>query len=84
MAYFSVTRTKFLFFSILIVIFTGSVGAWLKQSACPAEIKNFQSFVACLERFERDSGMKINLKEDGGFTVPMGPDLRASISFYMP
>ena len=33
---------------------------------------------------ERYSGMKINLKEDGEFTVPMGPDLRASISFYMP
>mmetsp|Transcript_9406 Transcript_9406/g.9208 ORF Transcript_9406/g.9208 Transcript_9406/m.9208 type:complete len:194 (-) Transcript_9406:74-655(-) len=62
----------------------GSVGEFLKKAACPAEIANFRTFVNCLERFERDSGMKIQLKADGGFTVPMGPDLRASISFYMP
>lgn len=63
---------------------SGSVGEWLKKSACPAEIKNFKLFVSCLEKFERDSGMKISLKEDGGFLVPLGPDMRANISFFLP
>ncbi len=60
----------------------GSVGEWLKKAACPAEVQNFKRFIACLEDFERSTGMKCVPKEDG-FTVPLGPDLRASLSFYM-
>lgn len=60
----------------------GSVGEWLKQAACPSEIANFRTFIACLEEFERNSGMKCIHKEDG-FVVPLGPDLKASVSFYM-
>ena len=59
----------------------GSVGEWLKKAACPAEVANFKSFISCLERFERDTGMKISMKEDGNFTVPLGPDLLATINF---
>ena len=45
----------------------GSVGEWLFKAACPSEIANFKRFIACLERFERESGMKIQLTP-GGFT----------------
>ena len=61
----------------------GTVGEWLKKAACPAEIKNFKKFIGCLERFERDTGMKIAMKDDGNFIVPLGPDLRANIGFHM-
>lgn len=60
----------------------GSVGEWLKKAACPAEVENFRKFIACLEEFERSSGMKCVPKENG-FIVPMGPDLKASVSFFM-
>lgn len=60
----------------------GSVGEWLKKAACPAEVSNFRKFIACLEEYERCSGMKCIHKEDG-FVVPLGPDLKASVSFYM-
>ncbi len=60
----------------------GSVGEWLKKAACPAEVDNFRKFIACLEEFERCSGMKCIQKENG-FVVPLGPDLKASVSFYM-
>jgi len=59
----------------------GSVGEWLKKAACPSEVQNFKTFIACLEEFERNSGMKCIHKEDG-FVVPLGPDLKASVSFY--
>lgn len=58
----------------------GSVGEWLKRGSCPAEVKNFQRFIHCLEEFERSSGMKCIPKGDG-FTLPLGPDLRVSINF---
>lgn len=60
----------------------GSVGEWLQTSACPAEVKNFKRFIACLEEFERISGMKCVSTADG-FTVPLGPDLKASVKFFM-
>jgi hypothetical protein len=60
----------------------GSVGEWLKDAACPAEVENFRKFIACLEEFERCSGMKCVHKEDG-FVVPLGPNLKTSISFFM-
>ena len=61
----------------------GSVGEWLVDGACPAEQKNFRKFIDAMERFERDTGMKIQPEGDG-FTVPIGPDLRASVKFFMP
>lgn len=61
---------------------SGSVGEFLQRGACPAEIKNFKRLIAALERFERDSGMKLAPTDDG-FVVPLGPDLRASIKFFM-
>eukprot|EP01038_Epipyxis_sp_PR26KG_P007290 gene7290-9932_t len=60
----------------------GSVGEWLHRGACPSEIKNFKRFIACLESFERSSGMKCVQKEDG-FVVPLGPDLKVSVNFFM-
>ena len=60
----------------------GSVGEWLKNAACPAEVANFRKLIASLEEFERSSGMKC-IKKENGFVVPLGPDLKASISFYM-
>lgn len=62
---------------------SGSVGDWLMKSACPAEVKNFKKLIACLERFERESGMRLNMKSNGeGFDIPLGPDLAASLSFH--
>jgi len=60
---------------------TGSVGEWLQKAACPAEIKNFKLFIACMERFERETGMRLE-QQAGGFVVPLGPDLRVSMQFY--
>jgi hypothetical protein len=59
----------------------GTVGEWLRHAACPAEVNNYKKFIACLEEFERSSGMKCIHKE-GGFVVPLGPDLTASVSFF--
>mmetsp|Transcript_40778 Transcript_40778/g.41640 ORF Transcript_40778/g.41640 Transcript_40778/m.41640 type:complete len:131 (+) Transcript_40778:624-1016(+) len=61
---------------------SGSVGEWLERAACPAEQKNYLRFINCLERFERESGMKISPTGDG-FIVPLGPDLKASIQIYI-
>lgn len=61
----------------------GTVGDFLQRAACPSEIKNFKRFISCLEKFERDSGMKIKQTEEG-FIVPLGPDLRVGITFFMP
>lgn len=58
----------------------GSVGEWLQNASCPAEVTNFQRFIKLLEDFERESGMKCT-PTDTGFVVPLGPDLRASITF---
>lgn len=63
---------------------SGSVGEFLVNQACPSEIRNFKLLISCLEKYERESGMKISIKKhDEGFTVPLGPDLRASLVFHM-
>ena len=63
---------------------SGSVGEFLVNQACPTEIRNFKLLISCLEKYERESGMKISIKKhDEGFTVPLGPDLRASLVFHM-
>lgn len=59
----------------------GSVGEWLANAACPAEIKNFKRFIASMERFERESGVRLEQLEGGDFVVPLGPDLRVTMSF---
>ena len=60
----------------------GSIGEWLSRKACPAEVENFKQFIACLELFERESGMKIE-STDEGFDISLGPDLRAAVKFYV-
>ena len=60
----------------------GSVGEWLVSAGCPAERQNFRSLIDCLEIFERETGMKIEQKA-GGFIIPLGPNLRASLDFSM-
>ena len=59
----------------------GSVGEWLANAACPAEIKNFKRFIACMEKFERDSGVKIDQLGGGDFVIPLGPDLKVTMAF---
>jgi hypothetical protein len=60
----------------------GSIGEWLHRRACPAEIENYKTLIACLEMFERDSGMRISAHANG-FDIPLGPDLRAKLKFYV-
>jgi len=60
----------------------GSVGEFLKNAACPSEISNFHIFISCIEDYERRSGMKC-ISKDGGIIVPIGPDLKASVSYFM-
>lgn len=60
----------------------GSLGEWLQRASCPLEVQNYQALIAALETFERDSGMKVQATREG-LTVPLGPDLRASISFFI-
>ena len=63
---------------------SGSVGEFLVNQACPSEVRNFKLLIKCLEKYERESGMKIAIKKnEEGFSIPMGPDLRASLVFHM-
>lgn len=64
------------------VLPTGSIGEFLQKSACPIEIRNFQNFIALLEKYEKTSGMKATSTAEG-FVVPLGPDLRVSIEFFI-
>ena len=58
----------------------GSIGDWLHKRATEKDVKNFRSFVHALERYERDSGMRIEDTKQG-FMVPIGPDLKVSVEF---
>lgn len=58
-----------------------TIGEWLKNVACPAEVTNYKLFMLCLEKFEDDSGMRIKFGKNGAMVVPLGPDLKAEISF---
>ena len=58
----------------------GSIGDFLNKAACPAEVQNYKTLLACLERFERETGLRISTSEEG-FRIPLGPDLKASITF---
>jgi hypothetical protein len=60
----------------------GSIGEWLHRKACPAEIENYKTLISCLEIFERESGLRISAQPNG-FDIPLGPDLRAKLKFYV-
>lgn len=58
----------------------GSVGDWLQRASCPAEISNFKTFIQLLEDYERATGLKC-VPTERGFSVPLGPDLKATVNF---
>mmetsp|Transcript_21521 Transcript_21521/g.36216 ORF Transcript_21521/g.36216 Transcript_21521/m.36216 type:complete len:211 (+) Transcript_21521:26-658(+) len=58
----------------------GSIGDYLNKAACPSEIQNYKTLIACLERYERETGLLISTNEKG-FRIPLGPDLKATIAF---
>lgn len=60
---------------------TGSIGEWLHSVSCPAEQRNFRKFIEAMEMYERASGMQAQ-PNGKGFVVPLGPDLRAQVTFY--
>jgi hypothetical protein len=60
----------------------GSIGEWLHRKACPSEIENYKTLISCLEIFERESGLRITAQPNG-FDIPLGPDLRAKLKFYI-
>ena len=59
----------------------GTVGEWLTKSACPSEVKAFKKLISALERFEREAGTTITTEADGSLSIPLGPDLKATINF---
>ena len=61
---------------------SGSIGEFLQSGACPAEIKNFKLFIAMLEQYEKKTGMKTTTSDEG-FVIPLGPDLRVNIEFFL-
>jgi hypothetical protein len=58
----------------------GSLGDWLQRASCPAEIQNYKRLIFALEAFEKESGMSITTTREG-LSIPLGPDLRAKLSF---
>jgi hypothetical protein len=58
----------------------GSIGEWLQSKAYPNEVANFKCFIQALEKYERDTGEKIETTEDG-FLVSLGPELKAKIQY---
>jgi hypothetical protein len=58
-----------------------SVGEFLHRQACPAEVRNYEILLNCLERYERETGLNIIIK-DTGFVIPCGPDLKATLQFH--
>jgi Ca2+-binding EF-hand superfamily protein len=64
------------------VISKGSVGEFLQKSACPAEIKNLQKFLSLVEKYEKNTGLAAATSDDG-FILPLGPNLRVSVQFFM-
>ena len=59
----------------------GSVGEFLANTACVSEIKSFKKLIASLENFERESGCRITQSENGTMIIPLGPDLKATLTF---
>lgn len=61
---------------------SGSIGEFLQESACPVEIKNFQSFIHLIEKYEKATGLKAK-SSSNGFIIPLGPELRVSVEFFL-
>ena len=61
---------------------SGSIGEFLQTDACPAEIANFQKFIHLIEKYEKATGLKAK-PSSNGFIIPMGPELRVSMEFYL-
>jgi len=58
-----------------------SIGEWLRRrGSCSSETANFRTFVHALERYERDSGLRVE-NVPNGFMVPLGPDLKVHLEF---
>lgn len=60
----------------------GSIGHFLDEVACPAEVRNFQHLMYCMEKYERLTGMQCQNTRDG-FIIPVGPDMKAKVTFVM-
>lgn len=60
----------------------GSIGHFLDEIACPAESRNFQHFMYCMEKYEKLTGLDCQPTRDG-FIIPMGPDMKAKVTFVM-
>lgn len=60
----------------------GSIGHFLDEVACPAEVRNFQHLMYCMEKYERLTGLQCQNTRDG-FIIPVGPDMKAKVSFVM-
>lgn len=57
-----------------------SIGHWLQTKAYPTEVTNFKCFIQALEKYERDTGEKIETTEDG-FLISLGPELKARVQY---
>lgn len=63
---------------------SGTVGDFIFNKSCPAEIKSFKRLIFHLEQYEKETGMKVELQKNGeGFVASIGPDLRATITFHI-
>ena len=60
------------------VIHKGSIGEFLVKAACISEQKNYSRLMKALARFEKDSGMRVDITPSG-LVIPLGPDLQATM-----
>ena len=60
----------------------GSLGEWLQRAACPLEVQSYKRLIYALESFEKETGLRINTTREG-LIVPLGPDLRAAVKFFI-
>lgn len=60
----------------------GSLGEWLQRAACPLEIQSYKRLIYALEGFEKETGLRVSATRDG-LVVPLGPDLRAAVKFFI-
>jgi hypothetical protein len=58
----------------------GTIGHFIDQVACPAEVKSFELFLYLIEKYESDTGYCCETTETG-FKIPFGPNLTATVSF---
>jgi Ca2+-binding EF-hand superfamily protein len=60
----------------------GTMAEFLDQIGCPAEVKNLKKLILMVESFEKDIGMNASLTDEG-FTLPLGPNLRVGMKFFV-